>query len=127
MSSGTCRPFCLSLYVLTLFTMSWYSFVKWYHWKWHRQFIIISIFTCDQIWPLGIVVAYVCVSVIVYYSPDCPHDNSSSVQTNIIKFGPEVHNNLVKAPVGWGESDPNFQGQIYLKIQFLSNTWDDCD
>ena len=68
-----------------------------------------------------------CVRHCVYHSPDCPQDNSSSVQTSIIKFGPEVHNNLVKAPVGWGESDPDFQGQIYLKIQFLSNTWDDCD
>ena len=40
---------------------------------------------------------WVCVSVYVcvYQSRVCPHDNSSPIQTRIIKFGPEMQNTLV--------------------------------
>ena len=48
------------------------------------------IFTRGQFWPSGIVIAPVCVSVsvsvCVYQSLACPHDNSSAVQARITKF-----------------------------------------
>ena len=49
------------------------------------------IFTRGQFWPSGIVIACVCVSVrvsvCVYQSLACPHDNSSAVHARITKFG----------------------------------------
>ena len=57
----------------------------------------MSVFTRGQFWPLGIVVA--CVCVCVYQSLACLHDNSSPVQGRITKFGPEKQNTLVKIPI----------------------------
>ena len=45
------------------------------------------VFTRDQFWPPGIVVA--CVRPLVRHQV-CPHDNSSPVQARITKFGPKV-------------------------------------
>ena len=47
-----------------------------------------TIFTRGQFWPSGIVITHVCVSVsvCVYQSLACLHDNSSAVQARIIKF-----------------------------------------
>ena len=50
------------------------------------------VFTQGQFWPLGIVIACVC----VYQSLACPHDNSSPVQAWITKLGPQKQNTLVK-------------------------------
>ena len=44
------------------------------------------------------------VSVCVYQSLACPHDNSSPVQARITKFGPEKQNTLVKIPIVFGSS-----------------------
>ena len=55
------------------------------------------LFTRGQFWPSGIVIA--CVCVCVYQSLAFPHDNSSSVQARITKFGPEKQNTLVKIPI----------------------------
>ena len=48
------------------------------------------IFTQGQFWPSGIVITHVCVSfsvsVCVYQSLACPHDNSSAVQLKLTKF-----------------------------------------
>ena len=57
----------------------------------------LSVFTRGQFWPLGIVVA--CVCVCVYQSLACLHDNSSPVQARITKFGQEKQNTLVKIPI----------------------------
>ena len=46
------------------------------------------------------------VSVCVYQSLACPHDNSSSVQARITKFGPEKQNTLVKIPIVFGSGWP---------------------
>ena len=50
--------------------------------------VLALIFTRGQFWPSGIVIAPVCVSVsvCVYQSLACPHDNSSAVQARITKF-----------------------------------------
>ena len=50
--------------------------------------LIVSFITRGQFWPSGIVIAPVCVSVsvCVYQSLACPHDNSSAVQARITKF-----------------------------------------
>ena len=50
------------------------------------------IFTRGQIWPSGIVVACVCLSVCpsVCQSRVCPRDNSSPVSARITKFRPEM-------------------------------------
>ena len=61
-----------------------------------------NVFTRGQFWPSGIVIVCVCVSfrvavcVCVYQSLACPHDNSSTVQARITKFGSEMRNTLVK-------------------------------
>ena len=70
----------------------------------HEKLIVIlwRIFTRGQFWPPGIVVACVC----VYQSLACPHDNSSSVQARITKFGPEKQNTLVKIPIVLGRNLP---------------------
>ena len=66
-----------------------------------RQCRQISFITRGQFWPSGIVIACVCgsvcpcVSVYVYQSRACPHDNSLPIQARITKFGPEMQNILV--------------------------------
>ena len=45
----------------------------------------------------------VCVSVCVYQSGACPHDNSPLVQARIIKFWTKVQNTLVKVPIVLGD------------------------
>ena len=66
-----------------------------------RQCRQISFITRGQFWPSGIVIACVCgsvcpcVSVYVYQSRACPHDNSSPIQARITKLGPEMQNILV--------------------------------
>ena len=64
---------------------------------------ICTIFTRGQFWPSGIVIACVCVSVrvsvCVYQSLACPHDNSSAVYARITKCGWETQNTLVKMPI----------------------------
>ena len=57
------------------------------------------IFTQDQFWPTGIIVACICVCVCVCQSWACPRDSSSPNQARITKFGPEVQNTLVKIPI----------------------------
>ena len=47
-----------------------------------------------------------CVTVCVYQSPACPHDNSSPAQARITKFGPEKQNTLVKIPIVLGGNWP---------------------
>ena len=57
-------------------------------------------FTQGQVWPSGIVVACVCVSVsLVCLSLACPRDNLRPIQSRITKFGPKVQNTLVKVPI----------------------------
>ena len=46
------------------------------------------------------------VSVCVYQSLACPHDNSSPVQARITKFSPEKQNTLVKIPIVLGGKWP---------------------
>ena len=71
-------------------------------------FLSLSIFTRGQFWPSGIVIACVCgsVCVCVYQSRVCPHDNSSPIQARITKFGPEMQNTLVWAPLVFGDDRP---------------------
>ena len=67
-------------------------------------------FTRGQFWPSGVVIACVCVSVrvsvCVYQSLACPHDNSSAVHARITKFGWETQNTLVKMPIIFGGDRP---------------------
>ena len=49
---------------------------------------------------------WVCVSVCVYQSRACPHDNSSPIQARITKFGPEMQNTLVWVPIVFGNDRP---------------------
>ena len=46
------------------------------------------------------------VSVCVYQSLACLHDNSSPVQARMTKFGPEKQNTLVKIPIVFGSGWP---------------------
>ena len=66
--------------------------------------------TRGQFWPLGIVIACVygsvCPCVCVYQSRACPHDNSSPIQAQITKFGPEMQNTLVWVPIVFGDDWP---------------------
>ena len=48
----------------------------------------------------------VCVSVCVYQSRACLHDNSSLIQARITKFGPEMLNTLVWVPIGFDDDRP---------------------
>ena len=68
------------------------------------------IFTRGQFWPSGIVIACVCVSVrvsvCVYQSLPCPHDNSSAVHARITKFRWETQNIFVKMPIILGGDRP---------------------
>ena len=68
----------------------------------------IPLFTRGHFWPLGIVVACVCLSVgvCVYQSINCPPDNSRHVETRITKFGPKMQNTLVKDPIVLGGNRP---------------------
>ena len=45
----------------------------------------------------------VCVSVCVYQSRACPHDNLPFVQARITKFGTKVQMTLVKVPIVFGD------------------------
>ena len=54
----------------------------------------------------GLRVLSLSVSVCVYQSLACPHDNSSPVQARITKFGPEKQNTLVKIPIVLGGNWP---------------------
>ena len=65
----------------------------------HMSWWWIAVFTRGQFWPLGIVVACVCLCVRVC---TCPHDNSGPVQAMISKFGPKMQKTLVKVPVVLG-------------------------
>ena len=59
-----------------------------------------EVFTRGQFWPSGIVIALsVYLSVCVYQSLACPHDNLSAVQARITKFETQVKNTLVKIPI----------------------------
>ena len=62
-------------------------------------------FTWGQFWPLGIVIARVCMSVCVCVrqSRGFPHDNSSSVPARTTKFGKKLQNNLVYVPIVGGD------------------------
>ena len=79
----------------------------------------LQLFTRDQFWPPGIVVACVCpcVSVYVRQSLACPCDNSSPIDARITKFGQEVQNNLVVAKIVFDGNCPDLQGQNELKIE----------
>ena len=46
---------------------------------------------------------WVCVSVCMYQSQACLHDNSSPIQARITKFGPEMQNTLVWVPIVLGD------------------------
>ena len=46
------------------------------------------------------------VCVCVYQSRACPHDNSSPIQAQITKFGPEMQNTLVWVPIVFGDDRP---------------------
>ena len=74
------------------------------------HFLCFFFITRGQFWPLGIVIACVCVSVrvsvCVYQSLACPHDNSSAVHARITKFGWETQNTLVKMPIIFGGDRP---------------------
>ena len=56
--------------------------------------------------------ASVCLSVCVYQSLDCSHDNSSAVEARITKFRSEMQSTLVQVPMVWGMIDFDLQGQI---------------
>ena len=62
-------------------------------------------FTWGQFWPLGIVIAHVCVSVCVCVrqSRGFPHDKSSTVPARTTKFGKKLQNNFVKVPIVGGD------------------------
>ena len=71
----------------------WPIFVR--HSNWYDALIQLApLFTRGQFWPSGIVIACICVSVrvsvCVYQSLACPHDNSSAAQPRITKFGTET-------------------------------------
>ena len=72
----------------------------------------LSHFYPRPLWPSGIVVACVCVSVCscvrvsVCQSRACPHDNSPLVQARITKFGTKVQKTLVKVPIVFGDDRP---------------------
>ena len=70
------------------------------------------IFTRDQFWILGIVIACICPSVRQPLA--CPCDNLWPIQAKITKFGPEVQTTLVKIPtvLFCGMIDLDLQGQI---------------
>ena len=74
------------------------------------EVVMPLVFTRGQFWPSGIVIACVCVSVrvsvCVYQSLACPHDNSSAVHARITKFGWETQNTLVKMPIILGGDRP---------------------
>ena len=79
-------------------------------------FLHFQFFTRGLFWPLGIVVA--CVCVCVYQSLACPHDNSSPVQARITKFGPEKQNTLVKIPfVLGGQLTFTFKVKFNFKLK----------
>ena len=80
------------------------------------------VFTRGQFWPSGIVVACVCVCVCpcVRQSCACPHDNSSTVQARITKFGPVMCKRpWLRSLLFCGAIDLDLQGQIELKSQNL--------
>ena len=84
-----------------------------------------SICTRGQFWPLGIVIACVCVSVrvsvCVYQSLACPHDDSSAVHARITKFGWETQNTLVKTPIIFGGDRPwSSRSNLTWKSNFTS-------
>ena len=71
----------------------------------------LTIFTWDQFWPSGIVVACidlsaVCVCSSVRQPFGCSCDELWPIQAMITKFGPEVQNTLVKVPVVFGDDWP---------------------
>ena len=80
-----------------------------------------AIFTRGQFWPSGIVIAHVCVfvSVCVYQSLACPHDNASAVQARITKFESQVQNALVKIPIILGLIDLDLQDRILPHFEFV--------
>ena len=65
----------------------------------------------DQFWPLGIVVACLCVC----QSPVCTHDNSWPVQAGITKFGPEGAKHI---DCFQGESSLTFKVKINFEVKF---------
>ena len=77
---------------------------------------IEMIFARGQFWLSGIVISCVCVyvrvSVCVYQSLACQHNNSSAVQARITKLGSEMQNTLVKMPIIFGVIDLDLKGQI---------------
>ena len=53
------------------------------------------------------------VSVCVYQSQACPHDNSPLLQARITKFRVKMQKTLVlRSLLFWGLIDPELQGQI---------------
>ena len=95
--------------------------------KMSESFLLLSqkLFTRGQFWPSGIVIACVCGSVCpcvcVYQSWACPHDNSSSIQARITKFGPEMQNTLVLVPIVFGDGRPwSSRSNLTWKSNFTS-------
>ena len=76
--------------------------------------------TRGQFWSSGIFIACVCVCVrlFVCQSWACPLDNSWPVQTRITKFGPKVHNTLVKVPMVLWQMTLTFKVNFHLKVKF---------
>ena len=65
-------------------------------WRHHQvNLFCTNVFTQGQFWPLGIVVACVCVC----QSLACLCNNSGPVQARITKFGPKMQNTLVKVSI----------------------------
>ena len=65
--------------------------------------------------------ASVCVSLRANHELACPHDNSSTVQSRIPKFGPEMQNTLVKVPVVlWGDRPWPPRANLTLKLNCTS-------
>ena len=78
------------------------------------QFVI---FTRGQFWPLGIVVACVCVCA-VCQSLLCPGDNSVPVQARLTQFAPKVLKTLVDTPIGfWWWLTLTFKSKFNFKIK----------
>ena len=73
--------------------------VKWY---WIQLHLVMFHYLKNMFFlpeaSFGLRVLSLPVSVCVYQSRACPHDNSSPVQARITKFGPEKQNTLVKIP-----------------------------
>ena len=87
----------------------------------YKDVVSTGIFTRDQFWPTGIVIACVCGSVCVYQSRACPLDNSSPSQARITKFGPEMQNTLVWVPIVFGDDRPwSSRSNLTWKSNFTS-------